>query len=200
MEKEALDIYREVEKILEEKRKNKEKVTLRFIRQTKGMTQVRLSELCGISQSRLSTYEKGKLRMTPQMARRIAGVLGVSVSLFTDYQDHTPTRIKKVPSLRKLKLDEGEEPSLLYHYRLERGLSQKELAERIGGQFTQARISRLERGIDKMTKKTAMQIAAALKEPVSLFYEIPYGRSGKRGPYNIQKKCLSSIGKKERQV
>ena len=44
-----------------------------------NMTQARLAEQLGIRQNMISDYERGKRRLTPDMARRIAETLNIKV-------------------------------------------------------------------------------------------------------------------------
>lgn len=52
------------------------------LRRIKGMDQNELAEKCGLDQSAISMYERGKRKPTKSNLRKLASVLGEDVSVF----------------------------------------------------------------------------------------------------------------------
>ena len=61
-----------------------------------GITQYRLAQATGLSQTHLSQIVKGKRRITPDAGLRIARALGVSDRYWIDLQTNYDTLIAKV--------------------------------------------------------------------------------------------------------
>lgn len=87
-------------------------VALRSLRASKRLTQQQLSELIGVAEGRVSTWERGQSTPHPHQFRALAAALGVSIgSLLRPVDTHQRD---------------------LCRLRIEAGLSVKELAERVG--------------------------------------------------------------------
>jgi transcriptional regulator with XRE-family HTH domain len=72
------------------------------IRKERGFTQQQLAERTGLIQVLISDYERGKLRLTAEMAIRFADVLGVTTDeLLREKKSAAPAR--RQPSLKLLR-------------------------------------------------------------------------------------------------
>ena len=69
------------------------------LRKERGWTQVELAERVGIIQSLMSDYERGRLRLKPDMILRFASALEISTDELLQAKDSTRP-LRRKPSLR----------------------------------------------------------------------------------------------------
>lgn len=84
-------------------------------RKTRGMTQMKLSELIGVSYQQVQKYEKGSDNISVERLKQIAKAVSVPVTLFfpatVEIAAETPAAYIKMPKLQK------DEAALLQLYR-----------------------------------------------------------------------------------
>lgn len=76
---------------------------VREIRLERGITQVQLAKMLGITQPMLSAYETGRRSMPEDMLTKIAHSLGVSVDALAATEDEWPGTFEEIEG----QLDEG---------------------------------------------------------------------------------------------
>ena len=80
---------------------------LKIYRNEKGITQIRLSIECGVSQETISAYESGKAMPSAETLIRMSNFLGVSIDYLLDKTD--------IPFININKNDEDLELVNLFH-------------------------------------------------------------------------------------
>lgn len=73
------------------------------IRKERGLTQVELAERTGLIQVLVSDYERGRLRLTAEMAVRFAEALDISTDDLLRGRRRTPASAAKQPSLKLMR-------------------------------------------------------------------------------------------------
>lgn len=121
-----------------------EKNNVKALRTAKGMTQIELAKIIGVTQSTYSAYESGAYELPMDKLPLIAEALGVSVDDIEIYN----------------------EKSLITFYRKRKGLKQSELAEKTG--LSTSALSNFETGRFKPSPATMQRIADALDVTVEM--------------------------------
>ena len=73
------------------------------LRKEKALTQIELAELVGISQSALTDYERGKLRLHDKLILKIAEVLKITTDELLGKKNNKTTNISSLRLSRRLK-------------------------------------------------------------------------------------------------
>jgi transcriptional regulator with XRE-family HTH domain len=69
--------------------------TIKEMRQQRGLSQIKLAEILGVSYQQVQKYEKGKTKLSVERLRQLAGALGVPVAALLSGEpdrvsEHTP--------------------------------------------------------------------------------------------------------------
>ena len=108
---------------------------LRAARHNAGSTQRQVAEVCGVTLTYLAALERGRKKPSPQLLFRLAEAVGVAPSsLLHVAEAHTLTQLRSCV-----------------------GLSQKEVAERVG--LTDMSYSRFERGVHRLPEALVDELA-----------------------------------------
>jgi len=88
------------------------------IRKERGLTQVAIAERTGLTQVLVSDYERGRLRLSAEMAVRFAEALGISTDdLLRSHKKKVAATPAQQPSLKLLRRMERIEGLPLYRQR-----------------------------------------------------------------------------------
>jgi transcriptional regulator with XRE-family HTH domain len=136
------------------------------------LSQVELGDRIGITFQQIQKYEKGISRIGAGRLQRIADTLEVPITFFFDGPANSATRDVNRGGEKPMggtpDSQDREIGSRIRSRRLECGLSQSGLAERVGLTFQQ--LQNYEKGASRIGAARLQQIAEALDVPIVFFF------------------------------
>lgn len=116
---------------------------LRALRKAKGLSQVELADLCGLSQAQISQLERSLVRLSIETARQIAAALEVPLVALLSPADWVVKQ--RDPSAHAAEAGSNlQSGTRLREFRLAAGLSMQSLADKAG--CSKMKVSVFERG------------------------------------------------------
>jgi transcriptional regulator with XRE-family HTH domain len=133
------------------------------------LSQTELADRIGVTFLQVQKYEKGVIRIGAGRLQRISEALEIPITFFFDGQTSLPTRSEKSKARGRVDSSDAEVGRCVRRRRLERAMSQVELADRIGVTFRQ--VQEYEEGVVPVTAGRLQRIAEALDVPIARFFD-----------------------------